>query len=223
MASGKRKGRSVKNVNEIADSMFEKNKFKSRTSKTAEQLKKLQSKSRINTLKYRNPLNKGTTQKSKSPTPPPLSTESSAKSNNIPETELADVDNIDFNSFIEDMNDDLNAISVSPSKFNANSFGNYGDLGDLGDDLGDLGDIQSVFDSHRIDLDKIKKVAPPTKAAAASSILYIHLYASLHCTTIVIIHKHSNRSIIGSNGSHSPSRSPDGSHSTNGWFVLSKM
>eukprot|EP01083_Nonionella_stella_P035243 96240_1 len=155
--------RKTRNVKTIADTISDQ--YGSRASKTADQLTKLQKKAMVTKLKYKNPLNRGAKDDEKSVTPPPLSDALSSKSNQPPPgTEITDVDNIDFTSFMADLDNDINDVNIQPSTFDTESFGNF----KIDDDLGDLGDIKSIFDTHTVDLDKIKKISPakPTPAAA---------------------------------------------------------
>ena len=174
MAAGRRKV--VKDVNVIADSIANQYGVSSPTlngqsggSLNEMTKQRLQNKSMVKTLKYKNPLNKGNpSQNSKSPTPPPLK---DGDSNNIADTELAEVDTMDFNALIGDDDDDdfLNGgnLAVPPSAFDSKTFGQYSIDLDV-DDLGGSG-IKSIFDTHKVDVSKFKKAAPPQKAAAPSS------------------------------------------------------
>merc|ERR1712130_662718 len=85
--------------------------------------------------------------------------------------QLEEVDNIDFNSFMNDINNDITSLSIPESTDTSNTltFGSYdlgtdsfGDLNIGSDHLNDLGPTpKSIFDSHVIELDKIKKVSSP--------------------------------------------------------------
>ena len=169
MATGRR-NKVVKNVNVIADSIASQYGVSSPelsgqgagTSVSEATRQKLKNKTIVNTLKYKNPLNKGNaSQSSKSPTPPPLSNGASSERNVMPETELAEVDTMDFNALIADDDDDLINLQVPASAFDSKTFGQYS----VDFDNEDLGDMKSIFDDHQVDVTKFKKAAPPKKAA----------------------------------------------------------
>eukprot|EP01083_Nonionella_stella_P168821 571100_1 len=141
----------------LADSVA--TQYATRTSKNAGTLNKLQSKTHVRSLKYKNPLKKGhKPQISKTPSPPP--NELLPTSNNG-DTDLTEIDTMDFKSLMADINDDITTLQVDPSS--ATSFGNY-NLDLAGADL-DMKDFKSVFDSYEVDLSAIKKISPKEEEA----------------------------------------------------------
>ena len=126
---------------------------------------RLQNKSMVKTLKYRNPLNKGNApQTNKQPTTPPPIANGNRSNSNVFLEEVSEFDTMDFNALIAD-DDDLGNLQVPPSAFDSKSFGQYSV--DFGNE--DLGDMKSIFDDHEIDVSKLKKSEPPKPAAAPTA------------------------------------------------------